>query len=237
MRSLVYLTLLVALAVQEAEAKDPTVGPPPVIGPPPSAAPLVYDDRDAFFAPHPPLLARDFAWSVFEKPKPREVKVHDIVTVLVQEAAETNATSRYNRQRNGQYTAQLAQFIRINSKGNLDNAAQNSPEIDGELQSRLQSTGQVTEQESIKFRIAATIVDVLPNGVLVLEARKSIIDNKDLWQYTLTGKIRPQDIDERNSVRSENIAELQTSKKQTGKLHDSTKRGWLIQIYDAIGPF
>ncbi|HEX4072039.1 MAG TPA: flagellar basal body L-ring protein FlgH, partial [Planctomycetaceae bacterium] len=190
-----------------------------------------------FYAPQPPLLIRDFAWSYIDQPKPHEIKVHDIITVTVKENASTNAKSVYNRQRNGQYTAQLAQFIRINSQGNLDNAAENSPEINGQLQSQLQSTGQVTETETMTYRIAATIVDVLPNGVLVLEARKSITDNKDLWEYTLTGKIRPQDIAPDNSALSERIADLQISKVQHGKLHDATKRAWFIHLYDWIGPF
>jgi|SRR5579862_2395729 len=237
MRLAILTALLLSFTFAAAPAAERTAQPPDGVMPPPPGAPLSPDGRGDFFAPHPPLLVQDFAWSFVDAPKPREVKVHDIITVLVQEAAETSATSRYNRQRNGQYTAQLAQFIRIDSKGNLNNAAQNSPEIDGELQSRLQSTGQVTEQEAIKYRIAATIVDVLPNGILVLEARKSIVDNKDLWEYTLTGKVRPQDIKANNSTMSENIADLSISKVQHGKLHDSTKRAWFVHLYDWIGPF
>jgi len=204
---------------------------------PPAGEPSPVNNRVDFYAPQPPLLIKDFAWSYVDQPKPHEVKVHDIITVTVKEAATTNAKSVYNRQRNGQYTAQLAQFIRINSQGNLDNAATNSPEIDGQLQSQLQSTGQVTETENITYRIAATVVDVLPNGVLVLEARKSILDNKDLWEYTLTGKIRSEDIGPDNTALSERIADLSISKVQHGKLHDSTKRAWFVHLYDLIGPF
>jgi flagellar L-ring protein FlgH len=196
-----------------------------------------FDDRESFFAPHPPLLVRDFGWSYIDNPKPHEVKVHDIVTVLVSEAAQTNANSTYNRQRNGQYTAQLANWIRINSSGNLAPAAASSPEINGQLQSLLQSTGTVVENEAMKYHIAATVVDVLPNGILVLEARKKIIDNKDLWEYSLTGKVRAQDIGPDNSARSENIADLQITKVQHGKLTDATQRAWFIRLYDWIGPF
>ena len=245
MRYLVLVPVLLMALWQGARAADrnqpdgpygPGPSGPPMMGPP-GGAPSAYDGRSDFFAPHPPLLVRDFAWSFVDSPKPHEIKVHDIITVTVKEAAETNAKSTYNRQRNGQYTAQLAQFIRINAQGNLDNAAQNSPEIDGELQSRLQSTGQVTESESIKYRIAATVVDILPNGVLVLEAHKSIVDNKDLWEYTLTGKVDPRKVSPDGSVLSENIADLSIAKHQHGKLHDSTKRAWFIQLYDWIGPF
>jgi flagellar L-ring protein FlgH len=224
-------------AVQGADRSVEPLLPPPGVAPPLMGGSPPADGPPDFYAPQPPLLMADFAWSYVDAPKPHEIKVHDIITVTVKENASTNAKSVYNRQRNGQYTAQLSQFIRINSQGNLDTAATNSPEVDSSLQSQLQSTGQVTETETITYRIAATIVDVLPNGVLVLEARKSILDNKDLWEYTLTGKIRPQDITPDNSALSERIADLQISKVQHGKLHDSTQRAWFIRLYDWIGPF
>ncbi len=242
MRQWILSPVLLMLLWQSAPASDrgqpDSIYPPPPgaagvapLGPPPPTEP------GDFYSPHPPMMVRDFAWSFVDTPKPTEVKVHDIITVTVKEAAQTQATSTYNRQRNGQYTAQLAQFIRINSQGNLDTAALQSPEVDGQLQSRLQSTGQVTENESMKYRIAATVVDILPNGVLVLEAHKSIVDNKDLWEYTLTGKVDPKKVSPDGSVLSENIADLSIAKHQQGKLTDATKRAWFIRLYDWIGPF
>ncbi len=105
------------------------------------------------------------------------------------------------------------------------------------MQSRLQSTGQVTESEAIKYRITATVVDILPNGLLVLEARKSIVNNGDHWEYSLTGKCRPEDVSRDNTVMSENMADCLITKGQSGKLSDSTKRAWFIRLYDWIGPF
>ncbi len=172
-----------------------------------------------------------------ETPRPRTFKVGDVITVTMQEASETNGNSTDNRQRNGQYTAQLAQFIRINSEGNLDNAALNSPEIDGVLQSRLQSTRQVTESESMKYRIGASVVEVLPDGVLVLEAHKSWVDNEDLWEYTLAGKVDPKGVSPDGSILSKNVADLSISKVLHSKVIDSTRRAWFIRLYDYIGPF
>jgi flagellar L-ring protein FlgH len=221
-----------ARAADRRGQSTPDAGPPVMAPPPPMTNP------GDFFEPQPPMLIKDFAWSYIDTPKAHEVKLHDIVTVIVKEVSEINATSRYNRQRQGTFTAELKEFIRINSQGNLDNAAVNAdPKIDSNLQSRLQSTGQVAEQEGIKYRIAATVVDVLPNGLLVLEARKTIVNNSDLSEYTLTGRIRPQDIAPDNTALSEHIADLNISKKQHGKLHDSTQRAWGVRLYDLLAPF
>jgi len=182
------------------------------------------------------LLAASVDSICAETPRLRTFKVGDVITV-VQEASETNGNSTYNRQRNGQYTAQLAQFIRINSQGNLDNAALNSSEIDEVLQRRLQSTGQVTKSESTKYRIGATVLEVLPDGVLVLEAHKSWVDNEDLWEYTLAGKVDPKGVSPDGTILSKNVADLSISKILHSKLTDSTKRAWFIRLNDYIGRF
>ena len=68
-------------------------------------------------------------------------------------------------------------------------AAASQPTIDASLTNRLQTIGQSTDLEGITYKIAATVVDVLPNGTLVLEARKSIRTNQDFFEYRLTGRV------------------------------------------------
>lgn len=184
-----------------------------------------------------PLRRRDVSWIYIDRPRPRKVGVHDIITVIVDEKSEVTQNSRFNRQRNAVYTAQLKEWLRINSDGNLDVAATNSPGINGQLRSQLQSFGTGLSQEGMKYRIAATVVDILPNGTLILEAHKSIRTNSELWEYSLTGRIRSQDVAGNNTVNSENIADLMIAKREHGKIQDSTKRGWLQRIYDFALPF
>jgi flagellar basal body L-ring protein FlgH len=157
-------------------------------------------------------------------PDLQPLKVGDSLTVTVKEATGTIAKSTHNRESNGQYAAQMAQFIRINAQGNLDNTGQNSPEIDRELQSRLQSTGQVKQTHLSSYRVAATIVEILPNCVVVLEAHQSGVDNKSLWIWMLSGKVDPKKRTADGSVLSENIDDLAISKR-------------VIDVHDRIGPF
>jgi flagellar L-ring protein precursor FlgH len=188
-------------------------------------------------APPRPLLRRDVSWIYIDRPKPRKVGVHDIITVIVDEKSEVTQNSRFNRTRNAVYTAQLKEWLRINSTGDLDVAAGNSPGINGQLRSQLQSMGQGLSTEGMKYRIAATVVDILPNGTLILEAHKSIRTNTEVWDYSLTGRIRSQDVAGNNTVNSENIADLMISKREQGKIYDSTKRGFVQRFYDFFLPF
>jgi flagellar L-ring protein precursor FlgH len=187
-------------------------------------------------SPKPPLI-RDYSLIYVPAPEPIVVKVHDIITILVDEKSSVTIDSRFNRNRTETLKAELKEFMRIDSAGNLAPAALNSPKIDTQLQGRLQSTGQVADREGIQYRIAATVVDIRPNGNLILEARKSIRSNRDVWEYQLTGEIRSKDVNRDNTALSENIANLDIVKHQRGKVYQSTKRPWGVVLYDWFFPF
>ena len=197
----------------------------------PSPAPVIGPDGK------PIRTLRDYSLIYTEPREPPQIKVHDIITVIVDEKSETTEQSRYNRQKNGIFKAELREFIRLDSEGRLASAAQDSPAIDSNLQSTLQSRAQLENREGVKYRIAATVMDVLPNGTIVLEARKAIRTNRNLWEYSLTGRIRVQDVLSNNTVLSENIAELNIVKRERGQVRDATRRGLLLSVYDFLAPF
>ncbi len=191
--------------------------------------------RATRFAPPPTI--RDYSWIYIDEQQPREFKVNDIVTVIVSEKSEVTLKSRFNRQRTSTFTSELKEFVRLNPALTLENSASTSPGIDANQSDRIQATGQVTDAEGITYRIAATIVDIRPNGNLVLEARKKINAGDDLWEYTLHGEVRYEDVLSNNTVLSENIANLNIEKRQDGRNYSSVKRRWGTKLYDLLWPF
>ena len=206
-------------------------------GYPPGGFPPPVPPEGAFYAFEKPHPLQEYAWLYNEVPRPREIKVHDLVTVIVKEQSETTVDNRFNRNRTATLKAELKEFLRLDDDGNLTNAALNSPKIDANLQGRLQSQGTMVEREGMIYRIAATVVDVLPNGNVVLEARKSLRTNRDVWEYSLTGTLRSQDVYRDNTCLSENIANLRIEKKLRGKVNDSTRIPWGTRLYDWFFPF
>lgn len=206
--------------------------PQPMPPLPPQGAPLgpYIDDRG------PPIRVRDCSRIYIEAIPPAEIKVHDIVSIVVDEKSEVIMNQRFNRQKNMKLKAELKDFIRLNN-GKLDNAAGNSPTIDSQLQAAMLASGTLTDQEGIKYRIAATVKDVKPNGTITLEARKVIRNEDDASEYLLTGEIRAQDIKPDNTASSEDIANLSITKHAKGRVYDSTKRGWGVRLLDLLSPF
>jgi flagellar L-ring protein precursor FlgH len=196
---------------------------------PPSYSPYIQ--------PHRTMSVRDYGQTFIDPPAPREIMLHDIITILVDEKAELLVQNRYNRQRNLTFNAQLKEFLRIDDDGNLAPAATDGPAINANLRSRLQSDGTTTDREGIRYRIAATVVGVLPNGNIVLEARKTIRSTDGAWEYTLTGTIASRDVKNDYTALSENVANLQIEKTQSGKTADAAQRPWGMWLYDKLSPF
>jgi flagellar L-ring protein precursor FlgH len=216
---------------------DPAFGPLPV-RPAPGLMPFPTPGPfTPVIPPRRPISVRDFGWTYIDAPAPREIALHDIVTILVDEKAETQFQSRFNRQRNASFKAELKEFLRLDDEGNLATAVGDGVSIDSNLRGRLQSDGSVVDREGIRYRIAATVVGVLPNGNVVLEARKAISSNDGIWEYTLTGTIASRDIKSDYTAVSETIANLQIEKRQKGKIADSTQRPWGMWLYDKLSPF
>ena len=96
---------------------------------------------------------------------------------------------------------------------------------------------QLQTKAALNFIISAEVVDVRPNGNLVVEAHKSVKDNEDVWDQSIHGLIRPQDVLPNNTVLSENIAELMIDKREIGHVRDAYRRGWLTRLYDRFSIF
>ena len=204
--------------------------------PPPAVAPVMT----GVIRPGGPRRPRSMEQASFTHialPEPRVVQVHDIVTILVDEKSEVLIQSRFDRRRTATLEAGINEFLRLDAFGRLVPSATASPGADLEAGVRLQANGGTTDAEGIRYRIAANVVDVLPNGNVVLEARKQIRSNRDVWKYTLTGTIASEKIRRDMTAVSEDVAGLRITKDQAGKVYNSTRPGWGLRMFDRFWPF
>jgi flagellar L-ring protein FlgH len=238
-RRVISVLAVLATAAAQAAAQGPRMQPRLQSGTPQqTAAAMQPPQLDPFFSPvRPPRSIKQDSWIYIDEPDPREVRQHDLITIIVDEKSEVISNSRFNRMRQATLKAELKEFVRIGKTGNLRPAAEDQPTIDGNLNGRFNGTGQQTDQEGIRYRIAARVVDVLPNGNVVLEARKTIQTNRDVWSYTLTGELRSVDIQANNTALSENIYDLRITRMKTGKVNDSARLPWGSRLLDIIFPF
>lgn len=81
-------------------------------------------------------------------------------------------------------------------------------------------------------RMSAMVKQVLPNGNLLVEGRRTLVTNRQTQTFLLTGIVRPEDVRADNSVRSEQIAEAQIRMEGSGSIMDRQRKGLLTQLVD-----
>jgi len=186
--------------------------------------------------PHPGLTA--VSWT-YTPPMPRRVfQKHDIVTIRVDEIARVMAEGNAESRKITQYRAVLSEWLRI-SKGRItpDPQEEGDPSVAGQSNNQYRAEAEIDSRESLTFNIAAQVVDIRPNGNLVLEATKTFRVNDNHWETSLSGICRAQDVAPDNVVLSRDMLDLKINKQDQGHLRDGYKRGWFTRWFDRVQPF
>jgi flagellar L-ring protein precursor FlgH len=187
-----------------------------------------------------PLRLQQGSWTYAPPPPVLEVRLNDLVYVRVNIGSEVLSEGDSQVRKNGLYEAVLKDWVRLDGLRWIKPSPQSDgdPAVEGELTQRRRAQSFVETRDSLEFDIQARVVDIRPNGNLVLEARKSIGNNEEKWEFSLTGECRSQDIGAGNTILSRNIADLKIDKRERGQVRDGYKRGWFAKWFDqVIDPF
>lgn len=163
----------------------------------------------------------------------RELKIHDIITVLVDYRTSMLTEGDAEARKTNNLNAFLNNWVKFDGKNLTPDPQPNGPlAVSGNLQSQFRVESDMELRDQLTFRIAAYIVDIRPNGNLVIEAHRTVTNNEEKWMQSLTGVVRRTAIGPDRVVRSDQIADLRIEKREMGFIRDSYKRGWLHLWYD-----
>ncbi len=97
--------------------------------------------------------------------------------------------------------------------------------------------GETNRKDSLKARISAMVVEVLPSGVLRVEGEKIIAVNSEEQTMVISGLVRLRDVNSDNEVDSSKIANMRIDYYGSGIIGEAQQGGWLGRIIRKVWPF
>jgi flagellar L-ring protein precursor FlgH len=177
--------------------------------------------------------------------------IGDILTVVVSEDTSTQQTARIKTYENTEggtgifpalnatlngFVQALPSWLSNQSGGAVDENDVQIPTLDIAAKSEWNGGGDTQNTLTITNRTAVTVVDVLPNGNLVVEGAKIIRAGQESQYAYMRGIVRPIDIASDNTIPSTKIADAQVEFIPEGELTEAQKKGWLVRMWDKIKP-
>lgn len=170
--------------------------------------------------------------------RPRQLQVHDIITVIVDYRTRMISEADAQSRKTSNLQMVLSDWLRFDGK-NIKPAPQSDgdPTVAGTNNAQYRAQSDLENNDSLSFRMAAEVVEVLPNGSLVLEGTSEIRNNEEHWQLSLTGIVQREAIQPDRTVASDSIYDLKIVKQEVGQVRDGYARGWAGRIWDKYKPF
>jgi flagellar L-ring protein precursor FlgH len=162
----------------------------------------------------------------------RARQVNDLLTVRVFESIEAVGTADSQLTKSSSGTASAGKWFGL--EGKLPEWLDATNLATAKSDTKFKGGGTTTRSGELTATITARVVEVLPNGDLVLEGAREIDINGDRQIVVLTGVVRQVDIDRSNTVASPRIGQLQIRYFGRGLIKDNLKPGWLIRVLNKI---
>jgi flagellar L-ring protein precursor FlgH len=149
----------------------------------------------------------------------KAVRLHDVVSIVVSESLAASTDGQVKNSRASNASSNLtALFGAIKASNALQNL------LGQTSASGLTAQGQSTTNSSLATTFGAEVVDVLPNGMLVVQATRQLTFSQQTQLIKLRGLVRPEDVSAQNQVQSTAMTDLELEVTGRGIVNDSTYR-------------
>ncbi|MBK6852582.1 MAG: flagellar basal body L-ring protein FlgH [Burkholderiales bacterium] len=155
----------------------------------------------------------------------------DTITVQIVEKVTATAKSTSNVEKTGAVEGSITALPMLPSSALTKLGA------GGSSANKFTGKGDTENSNEFTGTITATVIDVLPNGHLLVAGEKQIGVNHNVDVLRFSGQVDPRAIQPGNSVASAQIANVRIEQRGRGAQGDAQQIGWLSRFFLTLAPF
>ena len=199
-----------------------------VVQPDPQYAPVDLNAMEFKPEPNGSIFQTGRSVRLFEDNK--AFRIGDVLSVTLMESTNASKSAETNTDKDDEVDIGVGAIL--GGVGPTHNGVPMlNTQIDGERE--FSGSGDSAQSNSLSGEIAVTVVDVLPNGNLLVRGEKIIGLNQGSEFIRISGIVRPQDVSTDNIVVSSKIANSRIFYGGGGVIAESNTKGWLSRFFDS----
>ena len=157
--------------------------------------------------------------------------VGDTMTIAIAETTSASTKSDTKASRTTSISASAPTIAGLPGKSfqGMGLAASGSNSLDGK--------GEAAANNVFTGTITVTVIEVLPNGNLLVSGEKQVSIGTGTEFIRLSGIVNPYFISTANTISSTNVADARIEYKESGVISEAQVMGWLARFFLSVLPF
>jgi len=159
----------------------------------------------------------------------RARNVGDILTVTVQEQTSVKNQDKVERSNDTSLAMRLEQYTLGDRLFKSD-----LPKVDIRKESEFNGEAKQNSDSDVRASIAVVVIDVQPNGNLVIAGTRTVNVNDETRTLKISGLVRPLDVTQNNTIGSTQVADARISIAGEGANTRQVTRGPIGTMFDTL---
>jgi len=174
-----------------------------------------------------------------EPPEPRQFRENDLITIIVSERATIKNENSLETSKNSSLTGGVTSMPNLLKLLELRWEEYERLPITANMnyRSRYAGEGEQDIDRRTTARVTARVVEVKPNGTLLLESKTSVRTDGEEQVIVIAGLVRQEDITIANTIQSNQMANLVVNIQHHGELKRSSEKGLIPRAFDLLFNF
>ncbi len=167
---------------------------------------------------------------------------HDLIQIIVRESTAAKSRHETDTEKDVKFKGAVTQWPDLQLANLLSGmlvagSTENLPQVDLKFTKEFEGDGDYERRDDFTARLTSEVLQVLPNGNLILESRTRMKQDEEEFTLKVTGTCRPDDVTPANTILSSQLHDLKIEKITFGMLKRANEKGLFTQILDLLFAF